>query len=238
MEKNAALSLNNVSFQFSKTSPLFFRNLTVSFPAKQLHFIRGQNGAGKSTLLRILQGNIQRNEVATGTLSILNQDINLAQPQQSPVHIGFVPQRFDLMIADQFSFAENCRFAQLPHFPGLTPLPQATSIPELLKRFTIDMHCPAFLLSGGQRQILAIIMALQKQASLLLLDEPTATLDEDNASMVMQFLQDLVATQNITILIVCHDRALLQSYAHQYYYELTLNDATGERSIITVQHRQ
>ena len=116
------------------------------------------------------------------------------------------------MIADQFSFIENARLAAMAHYPGVTKLPQATLYPELLQRFGIAMDKPTKLLSGGQRQILAIVMALQKKCSILLLDEPTAALDETNAELVMHFLQDLIRTTGLTVIMICHDSDLIRIF--------------------------
>jgi ABC-type lipoprotein export system ATPase subunit len=81
------------------------------------------------------------------------------------------------------------------------------------------------MLSGGQRQILAILMALQKSASILLLDEPTAALDDKNSSMVMSFLNELLATdKNLTVLIICHDKELVDTYAHSQYHQIEVHD--------------
>ena len=63
--------------------------------------------------------------------------------------------------------------------------------------------------SGGQRQILSLMMVLQREFDVLLLDEPTATLDEQNARMVFDFLHTLAEAQ-ITLLVVCHDPELLE----------------------------
>ena len=63
-------------------------------------------------------------------------------------------------------------------------------------------------LSGGQRQILALMMKLQGNPGLLLLDEPTAALDEENAGLVFDFLKGLP----LTVLAVCHDEELVERY--------------------------
>ncbi len=226
-----ALALVNVSFSFSPGQKLFFENLSLSFSAGGLHFIKGQNGTGKSTLLRLLQADIHKSEVVNGELVVHDVSRTLFPGQKHHQAIGLVPQTFDKMIAPAFSFKKNCSFALFAEYPGCAQLPVIQAVPKFVERFRIDTSIPVEQLSGGQRQILAITMMLQKKADILLLDEPTATLDEGNANLVMQFLYDLTRDEKLTIILVSHDRTLLERYAEQGYYELVVNHATGRRSV-------
>ena len=123
-----------------------------------------------------------------------------------------VQQNYDSMIANQFTFMENLQLANLPIYPHLKRLPQATLF-DVIKTLNIDPNKPAYLLSGGQRQLLAILMSLQKTTKLLLLDEPTATLDKKNADLIMQCLFQLAEQLKVTMLIICHDKELVKKYA-------------------------
>jgi len=206
MNNKKSIRLENITFSFSKNDKPFFKNLTVEFESGKLHFLTGKNGVGKSTLFRLLQETVQ------GTC--------------------MVQQNINPMLADQFSFIENVRLAAMPEYPGLCGLPKAKIFPELLNRFGIDMVKPVRLLSGGQRQILAIIMILQKECSLLLLDEPTAALDDQNARLVMQFLQELIVNTGLTVLVICHDVDLMNAYGTSRYV-MTAHDE-GQRTIACI----
>ncbi len=136
------------------------------------------------------------------------------------------------MIADQFSFQENLKFACMSRFPHpFSRLKKATFCPDFLEQFHIDVSKPASKLSGGQRQILALLMVLQQKRSVLLLDEPTATLDEQNATIVFDFLKTL-AEQNVTLLIVCHDREMMNHYVNGQHLDLEM-DSFGLRRLKT-----
>ena len=86
--------------------------------------------------------------------------------------------------------------------------------PDFLKEFNIPLNVPVENLSGGQRQILSILMCLQKPTSILLLDEPTAALDTKNAQLVMSLLKTLQQEKNMLILMICHDPELLEYSEH------------------------
>jgi putative tryptophan/tyrosine transport system ATP-binding protein len=119
--------------------------------------------------------------------------------------------------------------ANLPQYPSLSKLIEDICLPEFLDQFNLDVNKPIKFLSGGQRQILAILSALQKQAQILLLDEPTAALDSNNANMVISFLTKLVEMKKITILIICHDKKLAQNYSQDGHFEMALDNRTKER---------
>lgn len=222
----SSLQLNRISFQFNAQTSSFFKDLLVSFSPGAVHFIQGQNGVGKSTFFRLLQGKVDRGEIASGSIVLNDTIYDLASTQALALgqRIKFVQQKFDLMLADQFSFEENLRCAALPEYPTLASLPQHMPLPPFIARFGINPKQQVRSLSGGQRQILAILMALQKPTQILLLDEPTAALDHKNSHMVMEFLQELVTTTGITVLIICHNPELVKAYAKNGYFQMSVND--------------
>ncbi len=227
MNKN--FSIHNLNFRFDDSiSQWFFVNATCSFKHNQLNFIRGKNGSGKSTLFRLITGRLEPLEGVSGTLSLGQKTIDLRYESDRNYlksHIRLAPQKFDLMLADQFTFPQNLQLASLPQYPGLNRFKETVTIPLLVNRFGIDYTVPVGMLSGGQRQILAILMALQKSTSILLLDEPTAALDDKNSHMVMSFLKDLLeANKDLTVLIICHDKELVDRYAKNNYHQIEVHD--------------
>lgn len=233
---NRAITIHNLSFKFSAQSPTFFNNVNFSIAPKQIYFLQGANGSGKSTLFKILQGNVDEAEILQGTLTIdgVAHDMSNSQSKEllhNLVHA--VQQDYNSMIADNFSFEENLRFVHMQQFPTLAALPAYKPIPELIQRFNIDIHKSVHLLSGGQRQILAILMALQQQPALLLLDEPTAALDPVNTDMVLKFLHELVTLTDITILIISHDQTAIKNYATATNFQITIDAASGVRTVTT-----
>lgn len=204
--------IKDLSFAFDKQHiTYFFNRVTLTFDGPGLYFIEGENGIGKSTFFHIVQGTVDKQALVEGTIILDNTTYSLGSlALHKKVHM--VHQQYDLMIANRFSFAENLQFANLPTYPSLHALPQAT-ISKSNMPLNIDMNKPAYLLSGGQRQLLAIMMALQRHPAILLLDEPTATLDTQNAHLIMNYLTQLAHDTGIIIMIICHDRALAKQYA-------------------------
>lgn len=133
------------------------------------------------------------------------------------------------MLADQLSFEENLKIAMMAQYPGLSPLPTLQKLPDFVTQL-IDQKKPVQLLSGGQKQILVILMMLQKSKTILLLDEPTAALDEENAEKVLDFLNEIAKKTSTIVLIISHDKELVKQYCQGSYYEIFKED-NGSRSI-------
>lgn len=234
-----ALKISDLSFSFFNHPIPFFEKLSLSFAKGRLHFIRGKNGAGKSTLFRIIGGTVYTGESANGTITINKKSYRLSQSDDRNrlgQKVRLVCQKFDEMLADQFTFIQNLQLAGMPEYPSLETFSDEYHLPALIERFGINFDVPVGLLSGGQRQILAILMALQKSTKILLLDEPTAALDDKNATMVMLFIQELLSVNTaLTILIICHDRELVEHYAQDAYHSINVDDH-GTRTIELVPH--
>lgn len=193
------MRIRNLSYRHRAHAPYLFRGLDFALEPGRLHALHGKNGTGKSVLLHLLNGDLLSEGVLEGEI-------------QCHGAAALVNQKFDQMIADQFSFDENLRLACMRQLPSLfSTLKEPDLVFEALERFQIDRNIPVCRLSGGQRQILSILMALQKQVKYLFLDEPTAAMDEENATLVFDFLS-LLTEKGMTVFAVCHDRELIYRY--------------------------
>ncbi len=218
------LKIENVTFKFDEFDKDFFKNINLTFEPGIIHFIQGKNGVGKSTFFNILQENISEQTQVTGNFFL---DEKLYAIHKNKVNITFtwhvktVVQQVREMIADQFTVGQNIQLAKLNTYPGLQKLAQQKDLPEILRSCGMDLDTPVSQLSGGQKQVLAIIMALQKPTYVLLLDEPTAALDQKNSYMVMQCLQQLTQKYNLIVLMITHEPELVQKFAKGSYISIT-----------------
>jgi energy-coupling factor transporter ATP-binding protein EcfA2 len=231
MSPQSRFSLNNLIFSFDKNGSPFFDNLNVSFKSNDLNFIQGKNGTGKSTLMRIMHGDTYKNEYVQGTLQIDDNTYDLRSPKIAE-KVAMVTQNFNTMLIDSYSFKENLQCALMPRFPNLKVLPQPKPIPPFIEKYGINYEVPISSLSGGQRQILSILMILQQRPRILLLDEPTATLDEDNTKLIMDFLTELCIREKIIIILIVHNKEIIQNYCGQSFFELKKD--SEEKRILTL----
>ena len=209
-------ALEQLSFSFNRAEA-FFEHVSFSYAQPGLIFVQGKNGVGKSTLFRLLQGDVHQGEQANGTLVIGAKRYDLSTaPDRTTLHMASraMAQESAAMVAPSFTGLENLAYAQFKQFPDLSLATVDTHLSALARTGTVPLHKRASELSGGQRQMLALLMATQQPLDLLFLDEPTAALDTKNARLVMDFVQQLAVEKHLYILCISHDAALVKEYAH------------------------
>lgn len=229
------LIITNMSFKFSKQKNYFFHSVNVSFDSGKIYFIQGKNGVGKSTFFSILQGTTPQGSELTGSVIFNNAEYSIKNNSMNEKlcsHIKTMLQDSNKMVVNTMTVEENLQLAQLQRYPGLKPLSYANTTPSILHDFNIDPSQTVQRLSGGQKQILAIIMTLQKPTQVLLLDEPTAALDDKNSHMVMQFLDTLSKELDLIVVIITHDKELVESY--KVHPVITIKKDTHEVRTIEV----
>lgn len=230
MQPPSVFSIQHISFSFKKNEPLFFDDISAEFVPGTLNFIQGKNGVGKSTFLKILSGNGQDFGFASGAL-VINKAVYDIKNNEFAHHIACIGQNYNAMLIDQYSFVENVQCALMPKFPAFSFLPKIKTLPDFLKKYDINMHIPISQLSGGQRQILSIVMNLQCLPLVLLLDEPIAALDEENTEIIMHFLKDLCHKEKITIILIIHNFDVVKKYSDGHYFEIK-KKSDGTRDIV------
>ena len=173
----------------------------------ELVAIVGPSGSGKSTLLTMM-GGLQR--PSGGTITFEDKDLSsMDEKERNKLRfdrIGFILQASNLVpyltLDDQFALVDK--------FVGKKR--DSKKSDEILEKMSILKRKNQYPgdLSGGERQRGAIARALYTEPSLLLADEPTASLDSKKAIEVIQLLKDLTTDSNRTTVIVTHDERLLE----------------------------
>src|SRR5215213_9399162 len=183
------LEIVGVTAGYARSMVLF--DVDVSIPLGGAAAIMGHNGAGKTTLLRVAVGLIP---VKSGRVLLDGEDITRMAPNRRVKRgLGYVPQ--GQLCFPQMTTMENLQLAStaksdidgvLDTFPVLT---------DLLGR-------PAGLLSGGQRQQLAIARTLLTKPRLLILDEPTEGIQPNVVAEIEQIIIELTGRGDLTVLLV------------------------------------
>ena len=192
-------------------------NLEILEP--QVVMIIGSSGAGKSTLIRCINrliepttGSVQLNEVEITTLG----KTGLRKARR---RMGMIFQEYNLV--DRLTVMENVLSGRLGYVSFLQAYrrkygPEDISAAyELLDRVGLTENCNsrADALSGGQRQRVGIARALMQRPDLLLVDEPTASLDPKTSRQIMRLIVELASERGTPALINIHDVALARSFA-------------------------
>lgn len=191
----------------------------ISFDAhnKQLTILEGQNGAGKSTLFNIIAGNL---DADLGQIILDNQDITSYKAIERSHQIAILKQDPKASSAPSLSVLENCVLALLknkhPNFAYALNKDAKKQVQEHIRNLSLNYehHWNKAMgtLSGGQRQIIAFAMATIYKPRLLLLDEPTAALDDNSSHLLMRLIKELITTWDIPAVMISHDHALNKLY--------------------------
>lgn len=165
----------------------------------------GPSGCGKSTLLHLVGG---LDEPTRGTVLVNGQKLgrNRDMVQFMRHEVGFVFQLHNLI--PDLTMEENCLLpavaAGTAHEAALNRLQELAERTGLRHRLKHRIQ----KLSGGERQRTAICRALMNRPGILLVDEPTGSLDEMTSGAVFNLLLDLAHTEGVTLLMATHDRGL------------------------------
>ncbi|EDX83764.1 cell division ATP-binding protein FtsE [Synechococcus sp. PCC 7335] len=171
-------------------------------------FITGPSGAGKSTLLKLLYG---QERPTAGQILINGQNVSLLKGNQVAMlrrRIGVIFQDYKLI--SRRTVAENVAFVL--HAQGYSRKEIERRLPLTLQMVGLQGKEDRFpsQLSGGEQQRASIARAVVSTPPLLLADEPTGNLDEDNARQVFNILRDLNES-GITVVVATHNELMVRS---------------------------
>lgn len=194
-------------------------SIDLEIPDGQFVVVVGLSGAGKSTLVRTINGLVP---VSSGSLEVSGQRVDGASKKslrQLRGQIGMIFQSFNLV--NRTSVLKNVLVGRLHATPTLLSLfghyrKDDTEIAfQSLERVGIveKAYVRASQLSGGQQQRVAIARALAQQPTVILADEPVASLDPPTANMVMRDLQRINRELGITTVVNLHFLDLARNYA-------------------------
>ncbi len=201
------LRVQNLSVKIGTEEILHDINLHIH--CGQLVALIGPNGAGKSTFLRAVLNQVDYD----GLISFSSPGERNRRPK-----IGYVPQSptFDpgdpLSVADLFS----CCMSRRPAFLG-----QSKKMRQLILDCLARVHGEELIdkrvgtLSGGELQRVLLALALEPLPNILILDEPLSGVDVEGMSMLMDMLDEIRKTYDLSILMTTHDFSILEQYADQ-----------------------
>lgn len=198
------IQINNMWAGYDNDLVLEDINMTVH--EKDFIGLIGPNGGGKTTLMRVLLGDVRP---IKGTVSIYGE-----VPVRGRKKIGYVPQVIDFDRAFPISVFDVARMGRLSHrkpFQRFTKEDDEITMSSLDAVEMVDLKKRSIgELSGGQRQRVLIARALASEPKILLLDEPTSSIDPEVSSNVYELLQRL--NDELTIILVSHDMNAITSY--------------------------
>jgi simple sugar transport system ATP-binding protein len=178
-------------------------NVDLAVEKNEIHAIVGENGAGKTTLMKILYGLEQKD---SGEIFLHEKKAVINNPlDANRLGIGMVHQHFQLI--PEFSIAENVVLGIEPRKSGIffDRAKAVRSVHDVLEEYGFSLD-PSLKVSGltvGQMQLVEIIKILYRRADLLILDEPTSVLTEQQIQKLFDTLRNLAGLGK-TVIIITH----------------------------------
>jgi ATP-binding cassette subfamily C protein LapB len=206
-----ALGLRNVSFSYPEigghTTPPALKDVNLVIQPGERVAILGKIGSGKSTILRLLAGLYQPSE---GLTEVDGLDLRQIDPADYRAHLGFVSQEPRLFRA---SLKDNILLGRVHADIDLLPeICRLTGLDRIAAAHPAGMDMPVGeaggSLSGGQRQLVALARCLVTRPQVLLMDEPTSSMDAQTEAQFLQYLKGVLARR--TLVVVTHRPALLE----------------------------
>jgi putative ABC transport system ATP-binding protein len=215
MEQEPLVRIEDVSRDFQVANQTIHALRDVTFDVKKSEFVAviGRSGSGKTTLLNIIAG---LDKATKGHVYVAGEDVSsMTDGQLTELRrhkLGFVFQSFGLL--PLLSAYENVEVAL--RIAGAAVKERGKRANELLDLVGLGRrsHHRPYELSGGEQQRVAIARALANRPALVLADEPTGELDSTTATQIFHLLQEVIATEGVTIITTTHDRLVMEQ-AHR-----------------------
>ncbi len=187
------LTLKNVDAGYGKFQILF--NITLTAESNEITVIVGPNGSGKTTLLKTIFG---LTNVYNGEVFFENKEITKKKPHEiAKLGLTYLPQLNNIFM--NLTVRENLELAAYMHSEETMPIEEAVELFPILRSY---YERKATTLSGGERQMLAMTMALIRKPKILLLDEPTANMAPKIAKTIFEKIVELRDNFGIAIVLV------------------------------------
>jgi putative ABC transport system ATP-binding protein len=207
------LNLNHINKYYNAgtiNEMCLFEDFNLSIEDGQFVSVVGSNGSGKTSMLNIICGSIP---VDGGTIQIGGQDITQMPEYKRQRRIGRVYQNPAMGTCPNMTILENMSLADHKGKPfNLMPGTNRKRIDfyrESLKSLGLGLedkiHVKVGVLSGGQRQAMALLMSTMTPIEFLILDEHTAALDPKTAEVIMELTDKIVKEKHLTTIMVTHN---------------------------------
>lgn len=235
------IRINNLNAYYGDFQAL--EDIDVEIPENEVTAIMGPSGCGKSTFIKCLNRMLEtiedakvEGEVWIGDVNIYSPDVDVLEIRKKVGMVFQEPNPLPMSIRENVLYGPKIHGQENELEETLEGSLKAVGLWEEVKD---RLDKSAFQLSGGQQQRLCIARALAVEPRVILMDEPTSSLDPVSSKKIENLLTDLRDTYGITVLVVTHDvhqAKRIADYAVFLYMGKLLEDGPAERVFTDPEH--
>jgi iron complex transport system ATP-binding protein len=198
--------------KFSYGSKPVLENIEMHASPGEIAAVIGPNAAGKTTLLKCIAGLLD----PEGSIVLDGKEMNNFKKEEITTYVSYLPQESSANAV--LTVFEAVLLGRLHSLSWRVSDDALTLVSEVLEDLEIDDLASRYLneLSGGQKQMVSIAQSLVREPKVLLLDEPTSSLDLQHQLEVLDLIRDVTVEREITTLIALHDLNLAARYADEF----------------------
>lgn len=207
------LEIKNLSYHYKKGISSL-DNVSLSIKPGKMNILLGKNGSGKSTLMKCILSLYKRYD---GEILLDGKDVRQFKRKELAKSFSYLPQEIP---RSSLTVYDTLQLGKLPYLSYRNRNEKDDSINEIIE----ELHLEELIdkttdeLSGGERQKVMIAKALVQKCDLLVLDEPTSSLDIENQTLLLKLLERLVKEKGLTILISLHDINMSFRFGDYFFF--------------------
>ena len=202
------LEINNLSFSYNENKQIL-KNISLKINKGEVLGVLGINGAGKTTFIKCINRII---EPDSGDIFIDGKSINSMTQKEIAKLIAYVPQYnnnfFDINVLN------TVMMGRIPYTNQSFSENDRKIVYDLLEKMDLEVFAFRSIreMSGGERQRVFIARALAQQPKIIILDEPTSSLDLHNQLFILNMIDELAKKEELTIIMIIHDLNLASMF--------------------------
>lgn len=202
------IAIQDVNFSYNSTPSL--SNISLNLQETNVLGLIGPNGSGKTTLLKCINKILEPKQ---GKITLNEKDLKKMSRLEVAKHIGYVPQN-SATNSNMLPVFEVVLMGRRPHFNWQSTQTDQEKVWTALKTLNIENLALRnyYELSGGEQQRVLIARSIAQEAKVLLLDEPTSSLDIKHQLEVMTLTRKLVCNQRLAAVVSIHDLNLASRF--------------------------